>query len=105
MTHAEYQAYLASREWAVKREAVRRRAGNRCERCRRHKMDACHHLTYERVGGAERLSDLQAICDPCHEYLSGKCSIDPAAQSSYSPLWVWLFIILVFAVGYMLEKG
>ena len=39
-------------------------------------MDAVHHLTYERMG-AELLEDLMAICDPCHEFLSGKSEDDP----------------------------
>lgn len=71
MNRSEYQTYLASREWALKREAVRSRSGGYCERCWSNTMDAVHHRTYERVGD-ERLSDLQAICDFCHEFLSGK---------------------------------
>lgn len=76
MTPSEYQTYLASREWALLREAVRQRSGNKCERCQIRGMDQVHHLTYERVGG-ERLTDLQGICSPCHEYLSGKRGYDP----------------------------
>ena len=79
MTRAEYQAYLASRDWALKREAVRERSGGRCERCWANGMDAVHHKTYERVGN-ERLDDLQAICDPCHEFLSGKTNADPISD-------------------------
>ena len=73
----KYPQYLASREWALKREAVRKRSGNKCERCKKAPQDAVHHLTYERVGN-EHLEDLQAICDPCHEFLSGKSDYDPA---------------------------
>lgn len=72
-----YKTYLASREWALRREAVRQRSGNRCERCKNGPQDAVHHLTYANVGN-EPLEDLQAICDPCHEYLSGKNDFDPA---------------------------
>jgi len=79
MTRAEYQAYLASRDWALKREAVRERSGGRCERCWANGMDAVHHKTYERIGN-ERLDDLQAICDPCHEFLSGKTNADPISD-------------------------
>jgi len=74
-----YKAYLASREWALKREAVRRRGGNKCERCKTGPQDAVHHLTYANVGN-EPLEDLQAICNPCHEFLSGKSNFDPAAK-------------------------
>jgi hypothetical protein len=73
----DYQRYLASRGWAVIREKVRKRARNRCERCHNGPMQGVHHLTYERVG-AERLDDLQAVCNPCHEFLSAKTDFDPA---------------------------
>lgn len=72
----DYQRYLASREWAQKREEVRLRSGNRCEHCFNAPQQAVHHLTYERIGN-ENLSDLMAICNPCHEYLSGKSNDNP----------------------------
>ena len=71
-----YKEYLASREWALLRERVRERSGDCCERCQG-PMQAVHHLTYERVGH-ERLEDLQAVCNPCHEFLSAKRDDDPA---------------------------
>jgi hypothetical protein len=74
-----YKQYLASREWMLKREAVRHRSGNKCERCKTGPQDAVHHLTYERVGN-ELLEDLQAICDPCHKFLSAKSHFDPAVS-------------------------
>lgn len=76
MNRSEYEAYLTSRDWALKKEDVRRRANNRCERCLTARMDAVHHLTYERLGH-EPLEDLMAICDPCHEFLSAKSDVDP----------------------------
>jgi hypothetical protein len=76
MKASEYQTYLASREWALKRERVRERALGKCERCHVAEMNAVHHLTYARVGD-ELLSDLIAICDPCHEFVSGKNDTDP----------------------------
>ena len=78
----KYQAYLASREWCEKREAVRERAGNKCERCCLLPMDACHHLTYARKYN-ERLEDLQAICTPCHEFTHGKSDFDPFANRNF----------------------
>ncbi len=71
----KYAAYLCSREWAEKREAVRERAYGKCERCFIAPMDACHHLTYERKYG-ELLEDLQAICNDCHEFTHGKSDED-----------------------------
>lgn len=75
----DYHRYLASREWALKREAVRERSGNRCERCWTAPQEAVHHLSYQHLGD-EPLSDLQAICRPCHAYLSGKVDNDPIHQ-------------------------
>lgn len=72
----DYHRYLASREWALRRAAIRRRARGKCERCHYHKMDAVHHLTYERVGH-EPLSDLMAICDGCHKFVSAESDQDP----------------------------
>lgn len=73
---AKYQRYLASREWALKRESVRARSGGICERCGKNPMQAVHHLTYEHIYD-EPLEDLQAICDGCHAFESGKTDEDP----------------------------
>jgi hypothetical protein len=79
MTERErYQRYLTSREWAEKRWAVMARSGGRCERCRINQADAVHHLTYIRKY-QEQLDDLQAICEPCHEFTHGKSDHDPLA--------------------------
>lgn len=68
---AWYSAYLASVDWARRRRAVLQRAGGRCELCRRRRAHHIHHLTYARVG-REPLSDLQALCQPCHESVHGR---------------------------------
>lgn len=78
----KYQKYLCSREWAEKREAVRERAGGRCERCRVLPMEACHHLTYARKYN-EQLDDLQAICNACHDFTHGKSDFDPKNHSEW----------------------
>lgn len=79
MRRAAYQRYLASREWALLKAAVRRRSGGTCERCHAAPHDETHHLTYERIG-QERLEDLLGVCEPCHEFLSGKRSEDPRTR-------------------------
>lgn len=91
----KYAAYLCSREWAEKREAVRARSRGTCERCKRNPMDACHHLTYARKYD-EQLDDLQAICNPCHEFTHGKRDVDPVglddkveAQRDMFALMMW----------------
>ena len=78
MTKDERFRYYASREWAVLKEAVRERSGGKCERCLVAEHEETHHVTYERMGW-ELPEDLQGVCGPCHEFLSGKSAEDPAA--------------------------
>ena len=80
----DYHAYLASREWSLLREEVRKRSGDKCEHCFVAPQQAVHHLTYERIGH-EELEDLMAVCNPCHEYFSGKSDDDPAYIYVVSP--------------------
>lgn len=73
--------YMASREWALKREAVRERSQGFCERCWYAPQEAVHHMTYEHLGD-EPLDELLAVCRPCHAWLSAKSDFDPAAPLS-----------------------
>lgn len=84
----EYQTYLASREWALKKRAVRERSGGICERCHLAPHQQTHHLTYERIG-QEELEDLQGLCNACHEFVSGKSDVDPADE--LQTLRQWMF--------------
>lgn len=79
---SSYGAYLASREWALKKAAIEKRSGGKCERCRRAYATEVHHRTYEHLY-AEPLEDLIHICRPCHEYESGKSDIDPANNGGF----------------------
>ena len=63
--------YYASREWALRKNAIRSRCDGLCEHCFSHPMQQTHHLTYERFG-REHLVDLMGVCEQCHKYLSGK---------------------------------
>ncbi len=87
-----YNLYLASREWAVKKQAVHERAGGLCERCRRHPIAAVHHLTYIRKYN-EDLMDLQAICRGCHDFVHAKSNTDPAADNLQEK-------IITFRIGF-----
>lgn len=61
-----YADYLKTEHWIELRGAKLLEANNRCQKCKsRHKLQV-HHLTYERKG-RERLSDLQVLCERCHE--------------------------------------
>ncbi len=72
-------AYMASREWWVKRQAVAERCRGFCERCRINPLDHVHHLTYIRLY-AEELDDLQGICQACHDFTHARSDFDPAAS-------------------------
>jgi hypothetical protein len=78
-TTFNYQEYLASREWALLKNRVRERSGGICERCKKAPQQATHHKTYERIGH-ESLDDLLGVCNPCHEWLSGKTDDDPLTR-------------------------
>lgn len=61
-----YSYYMRSPQWMAKRLRVIRRAGYRCQRCKRSGLPLeVHHRTYARFGW-EWLSDLQALCHGCH---------------------------------------
>lgn len=83
-----YAAYLCSREWSVKKRAIHERAGGVCERCKRNPIDAVHHKTYARKYD-ERLEDLEANCNGCHEFTHGKSDIDPmVAEVPLPPIMI-----------------
>jgi 5-methylcytosine-specific restriction endonuclease McrA len=67
---SKYQVYLNSDEWKTKRRKVLQRAGYRCQRCKKAQATQVHHKTYKRIF-RERLSDLQAVCGPCHMKIHG----------------------------------
>jgi len=75
----DYQQYLASREWRVKRKEVIELADSICERCASRPIKNVHHLTYENLGQESPL-DLIGVCRPCHEYLSAEREDDPALE-------------------------
>lgn len=78
----KYRAYLASREWAEKRDAVIQRANGVCERCQLSKVEEVHHLTYERLYD-EPLDDLQGLCSSCHQFVGNHSDYDPAGLSAF----------------------
>jgi hypothetical protein len=72
---AAYDAYLRTGAWITKRQLVLQRAGHVCEGCGVQMAVAVHHLRYPRdclAGSAEwqrqeKLWDLRATCEGCHE--------------------------------------
>lgn len=62
----DYNTYMRSPAWKLKRAACIRRARGRCQECgRKEKHLHAHHLTYERLGH-EKKDDLIALCSSCH---------------------------------------
>ncbi len=68
-----YDKFMASVEWWIIRDAKLSIAGYRCEECNAEGpiLDV-HHLTYDRFGGDERMTDLQVLCRPCHNRVHGR---------------------------------
>jgi hypothetical protein len=61
-----HRQYLQSETWKAKRLQALVHHGCVCSRCGEFGSDV-HHRTYERVGGAELMEDLEVMCRPCHE--------------------------------------
>ena len=68
-----YDQFMASVEWWIIRDLKLSIAGYRCEQCNAEGpiLDV-HHLTYERFGGDERMTDLHVLCRPCHNQAHGR---------------------------------
>lgn len=64
----DYNKYLASPEWAAKRDLVLKRAKFVCEGCGERPAVAAHHLTYKNKF-REFLFELVAVCQDCHKRL------------------------------------
>lgn len=60
-----YLAYLNSAAWRQRRNRKLRQVGWQCERCPAKRHLEVHHRTYERLG-KEFDSDLEALCESCH---------------------------------------
>ena len=73
-----YSAYLATPEWAKRRQLVLQRAQGLCEGCRSATPIHVHHLTYEHAGD-ELLYELVALCRRCHQRAHPEKVIDGGA--------------------------
>lgn len=66
LQHMPREEYLRSSWWLHRREVALKRAGRKCGPCGASTRLQVHHLSYDRLG-AELDSDLEVLCDPCHE--------------------------------------
>lgn len=64
-----YREYIRSREWRLKADSAKRRAGYRCQVCNGTKRLQAHHRHYHTLGN-ERPEDITVLCDSCHELFS-----------------------------------
>ena len=85
-----YQEFLDSPEWEAKREEVKARAFNVCERCGDSQATSyhCHHLTYEHGWDCDAMY-LQWLCRPCHQFIHDKSDNDPMLVSETDLSEVW----------------
>lgn len=68
MLNQGYYQYLKTPYWRTVSEAVKERAGRRCQLCNSSKDLQAHHRTYDHVGRElEFLDDLVCLCADCHE--------------------------------------
>lgn len=69
-----YDAFLASPQWAHKRERILKRAHAICECCSTQRATQVHHTSYPRPLTLDALDNqpdwqLRAICSTCHKTL------------------------------------
>ena len=84
MNQVDYRLYLQSPEWQKKRKWVLSFWGDRCALCNSPDSVERHHRTYARLGH-ELLTDLIALCDPCHDRFH-RMNAQQAPQAIGGPL-------------------
>ena len=78
-----YQDYLNSDYWKQVSQAVKKRAGYRCQICNsQHDLQA-HHRCYDHRGNElQHLDDLTCLCRRCHAIFHGKIQEQPVVVST-----------------------
>lgn len=71
MSAKEKQEYLKSSKWKMLKMLKLSKTNNKCESCGSTHNLHLHHNTYKRLGD-EKLSDLNILCDKCHNKLHKK---------------------------------
>lgn len=80
-----HAAYLKSDIWSEIRDQVIIVAKSKCESCgSNHGILNVHHKTYERIGGNEKLEDLQVLCFSCHQKADRIRNIKTDERRKYS---------------------
>lgn len=68
---SQYQEYLKSDHWQMKRERKLQQSGRKCQICGQNGRLHVHHNTYERLG-QELDSDLLVVCEKHHKMIHNK---------------------------------
>lgn len=85
----EYAEYLKSDHWKHVAQAVKARAGNRCQICNSPKQLTAHHRSYEHKGREmDHLEDLVCLCWPCHSLFHERSKINKPPKKPIAPLYL-----------------
>jgi len=60
-----YEVYMQSKEWFLRKQNVYEQRGGKCERCGSDFRTEVHHLSYKNLGN-EKDDDLIVLCRKCH---------------------------------------
>lgn len=106
MKKEDYQAYLQSEAWRIRRKWKLERAGFRCQVCNSDGELHVHHRTYERIGD-EREDDLTVLCADCHAIFHKKVP-PPEAASTARDGWdviqrMWMAGLLPIEPGELVD--
>ena len=78
---SDYDKYLKSTEWQVRRELIKSRDHYKCRLCHSTDKIKVHHATYENQGN-ERDIDLVTLCSSCHSTFHGCSHEDVQVRST-----------------------
>ena len=109
MPSREYEDYLNSPAWKVRRAQQLSRDGYRCRNCHTQARLQVHHFSYQHDGvsilGKESADDLVTLCEACHVALTQRRQLvfrtgPRSPQAGF--LWIGFFLVVgFFSAGYI----
>jgi hypothetical protein len=91
-----YSEYLNTDYWKRVSDAVKAKAGYRCQVCNSQLDLIAHHRTYEHRGNElEHIDDLTCLCRRCHDIFHGKSVPPQEVPRTISPVFKVIDMILV----------
>lgn len=67
-----YRRYIQSAKWKTKREEAFTFHGRKCSQCGTSEELQCHHTNYKRLGNEDVATDIEIMCQTCHEIHHGR---------------------------------